>query len=98
MDIVELGIICVTVPAAGAIVLYLVRKYRESTWGKCKDFRPLEGRVFLVTGANSGVGKETVKELAIRKASVILACRNLDRANATILDIRRNVATGKLVR
>lgn len=91
------GLIYIAVPAV-AVVLGLIRKYRESTWGKCKDFSFLDDRVFLVTGANSGLGKETVKELAIRKAKIILACRDLDRAKATILDIRKNVATGELVR
>lgn len=41
----------------------------------------LDGKVFIVTGSNTGIGFETAKELVIMGATVILACRSLDRAN-----------------
>ncbi|XP_053972878.1 retinol dehydrogenase 11-like [Hylaeus volcanicus] len=81
------------------VVLFigLLRKCRERTWGRCKNMDSLHGRVFLVTGANSGIGKETVKELAKRKATVIVACRNLHNARSAITDIRSQISTGELV-
>jgi hypothetical protein len=49
-------------------------------------YRPFEadlsGRVGLVTGANSGMGKETARELARMGAQVILGCRSTTRGEA----------------
>ena len=81
------------------VVLFigLLRKCRERTWGRCKNTESLQGCVFIVTGGNSGIGKETVKELAQRKATVIVACRNLQNARDAISEIRSRVSTGELV-
>jgi NAD(P)-dependent dehydrogenase (short-subunit alcohol dehydrogenase family) len=49
-------------------------------------YRPFEaditGRVALVTGANSGMGKETAREIARMGAQVILPCRSTVRGEA----------------
>lgn len=52
-----------------------------------KDVPDQSGRVFFVTGANSGLGYQTAKLLAGRGARVLLGCRSLERAEAAIADI-----------
>lgn len=47
----------------------------------------LSGRVALVTGANSGMGKETARELARMGAEVILGCRSTARGETARRDI-----------
>lgn len=42
----------------------------------------LAGKVAVVTGANTGIGYETAKALALMGAQTILACRSEERAVA----------------
>jgi len=49
----------------------------------------LSGRTCLVTGANSGIGKQTALELARMGARVVLACRSVRRGEAA----RREIAS-----
>lgn len=46
------------------------------------------GRVYFVTGANSGLGYETTKVLAGRGARVLMGCRSADKAEEAIADIK----------
>jgi retinol dehydrogenase-12 len=49
--------------------------------------RDQEGRHFLVTGANTGIGKVTAIELAKRGGHVILACRSEEKTKPVIEEI-----------
>lgn len=48
----------------------------------------LKGRRFLVTGANSGIGRAMVEALAARSAEVVLACRSEERTRPVLDAIR----------
>ena len=52
----------------------------------------LDSKTFIVTGANTGIGKIMALELARRGAQVVLACRSQDRTLPVIDELRR--ATG----
>jgi NAD(P)-dependent dehydrogenase (short-subunit alcohol dehydrogenase family) len=47
------------------------------------------GRVAIVTGSSSGIGYETARVLANKKATVIIAVRNLEKGNSAAEKIRK---------
>ncbi|KAH8834011.1 hypothetical protein DL96DRAFT_1456474, partial [Flagelloscypha sp. PMI_526] len=61
----------------------------------------LSGKTAIVTGANVGIGLEIARGLAVRGATVVLACRSAERAQAAKEDIIKSsdgrVQDGQLV-
>ena len=49
----------------------------------------MQGRVVVITGANTGVGLETAVGVAAQGATTVLACRNPDKAEAAVHEITR---------
>lgn len=54
------------------------------------DIPDQSDRTAVVTGANSGLGLETARELARAGAAVVLTVRDLDKGERAIADIRRD--------
>ncbi|KAK3893433.1 hypothetical protein Pcinc_002756 [Petrolisthes cinctipes] len=50
--------------------------------------RDLSGKVAVVTGANCGVGYETVRSLAYHGCTVILACRDVRKGEAAVAQLQ----------
>ena len=56
----------------------------------------LTGRVALITGANTGIGLATARELAARGVHVCIACRSLEKGQAAVDDIRHTTGNEKV--
>jgi len=56
----------------------------------------MQGKICVVTGANSGIGKETVRGLARMGAHIVMACRNAEKGQAALEEIRREPGAGQI--
>ena len=54
--------------------------------------RDLNGRIIVITGATSGIGKHTALQLLRQGATVIMACRNAAKAHAMLAKHAMNMA------
>jgi len=56
---------------------------------RCDDMtlgKDLSGKVYIVTGANSGVGLETTRQLVRQGGHVVMACRRVDAGEGAVRD------------
>lgn len=62
-----------------------------------KETKSLAGKIFIVSGANRGYGYAITETLVERHATVIMACKDSNKAYEAISKIRLKTATGSLV-
>ena len=67
-------------------VLYGGRTYIQGP--RCHSNRHIKGKTVVITGGNTGIGKETAMDLATRGAKVIIGCRNLEKGQAAVQEIQ----------
>lgn len=60
------------------------------------DVQKLAGKTVIITGANSGIGYEAALAIAHGGARVVMACRNLNKANEAAGRIRERVPAADL--
>ena len=58
--------------------------------------KTMTGKTCVVTGANSGIGKETALGLAQMGARVVMVCRNPEKGQAALEEIRRESGSSDL--
>ncbi|XP_065083488.1 retinol dehydrogenase 12-like isoform X1 [Ochlerotatus camptorhynchus] len=85
------------IPVGIGAGIYLIRKLRERQWGWVRHNYSLRDKVFIVTGSNTGLGYETAKALVARDATVIMACRNMEKASQAIATIRQKTSKGEMI-
>lgn len=56
----------------------------------------MDGKTAVITGASSGIGLETARQLAEQGARVVMVVRNRDRGEAAIADVRRTAPAAAL--
>lgn len=66
-------------------VLAAIRYYIKGA--QFKEKVNAKGKIVLITGANSGIGKQLVRELNLRGAKVYLLCRNEERGREAARDL-----------
>ncbi|XP_028835197.1 retinol dehydrogenase 12 isoform X1 [Denticeps clupeoides] len=75
--------------------LFVLRKWIAG--GRCHSRVFLRGKTVVITGANTGIGKETALDMACRGARVVMACRDLTKAEKAAEEIRQSTGNRNVV-
>ncbi|MEM7336089.1 MAG: SDR family NAD(P)-dependent oxidoreductase, partial [Chloroflexota bacterium] len=60
------------------------------------DMPDLTGKVVVITGANSGLGLESTKMMAAKGATIVMACRNVSKAEKAKAEVLKSVPNANL--
>jgi len=61
--------------------VFIIRRFIRGADSWNKVTKDLHGKVVLITGANTGIGFETAKELAKMGGHIVIACRDINKGN-----------------
>ncbi|XP_049421019.1 retinol dehydrogenase 12, like [Epinephelus fuscoguttatus] len=71
-----------------------IRNLFRGPWSSAER---LDDKTVVITGANTGIGKETAIDLAKRGAKVIMACRDMEKAQAAVKEVIENSGNENVV-
>uniref|UniRef100_G1SDM2 Retinol dehydrogenase 11 n=1 Tax=Oryctolagus cuniculus TaxID=9986 RepID=G1SDM2_RABIT len=94
-EMVALLLLLLLVPLLLFLAAPHIRKMLSS--GVCTSTVQLPGKVVVVTGANTGIGKETAKELAQRGARVYIACRDVQKGELVAREIQSSTGNQQVL-
>merc|ERR1712223_1813447 len=84
---IVLGVL-IGIPLVLFLMLYALKRWMQGPTKGSDNPKKLDGKLVVITGANTGIGKVTATDLAKRGARVIICCRDMKRANAGMADIK----------
>lgn len=82
----------VAIPTLAVGSLLYIRKKTSKKWMDISKYsdtvaQNLDGKAFLITGGNTGLGYHVAMDLARRQGTVVIACRNVEKGKKAIAEI-----------